>query len=113
MTYVLTTPDLLGVGARDLASVGSAINETTAAAAAATTQVVAPAADQISTAIAGFLSAHGRQYQELSAQLAQFHDQMVQTLRANDAPRPYVWTATAESILAKVPRGRIALEKVT
>jgi transposase len=31
----------------------------------------------------------------------------------NDAPRPYMWTATAESILAKVARGRIALEKVS
>jgi len=31
----------------------------------------------------------------------------------NKDPRPYVWTATAESILAKVARGRIALEKVS
>jgi len=31
----------------------------------------------------------------------------------NDDPRPYVRTATAESILAKVARGRIALEKVS
>jgi transposase len=31
----------------------------------------------------------------------------------NDAPRPYAWTATAESILAKVARGRIALERVS
>ena len=31
----------------------------------------------------------------------------------NDDPRPYVWTATAESILAKVTRGRIALEKIS
>jgi hypothetical protein len=30
----------------------------------------------------------------------------------NDNPRPYVWIATAQSILAKVARGRIALEKV-
>src|SRR5258705_328302 len=30
----------------------------------------------------------------------------------NNDPKPYVWTATAESILAKVARGRIALEKV-
>jgi hypothetical protein len=29
----------------------------------------------------------------------------------NDAPRPYICTATAESIHAKVARGRIALEK--
>ena len=31
----------------------------------------------------------------------------------NNDPRPYVWTATAESILAKVARGRITLEKVS
>ena len=31
----------------------------------------------------------------------------------NENPGPYVWTATAESILAKVARGRIALEKVS
>jgi len=31
----------------------------------------------------------------------------------NEDPRPYVWTATAESILAKVARGRIALENVS
>ena len=29
----------------------------------------------------------------------------------NNDPKPYVWTATAESILAKVARGRITLEK--
>jgi hypothetical protein len=31
----------------------------------------------------------------------------------NDDPRPYVWTATAEFILAEIARGRIALEKVS
>jgi hypothetical protein len=31
----------------------------------------------------------------------------------DDAPRLYAWTATAESILAKVARGRIALERVS
>jgi transposase len=30
----------------------------------------------------------------------------------NDDPKPFVWTATAESILAKVRRGRVALEQV-
>jgi transposase len=30
----------------------------------------------------------------------------------NDNPRPFVWTATAESILAKVARGRVALQIV-
>ena len=31
----------------------------------------------------------------------------------NKDPKPYVWTATAESILAKIARGRITLEKVS
>lgn len=31
----------------------------------------------------------------------------------NHDPKPYIWTAIAESILAEVARGRIALEKVS
>ena len=31
----------------------------------------------------------------------------------NENPEPFVWTATAEQILAKVRRGRIALESIT
>jgi transposase len=30
----------------------------------------------------------------------------------NDNPKPFVWTATAEQILAKVTRGRVALQRV-
>lgn len=30
----------------------------------------------------------------------------------NDNPKPFVWTATAEQILAKIARGRVALQKV-
>ena len=30
----------------------------------------------------------------------------------NDNPKPFVWTATTEQILAKVARGRVALQKV-
>ena len=30
----------------------------------------------------------------------------------NDDPKPFVWTATAESIIAKVRRGRVALDQV-
>jgi len=29
----------------------------------------------------------------------------------NEDPKPFVWTATAEQILAKVARGRFALEQ--
>lgn len=31
---------------------------------------------------------------------------------SNDNPKPYVWTATAESILAKVARARTTLDQV-
>ena len=31
----------------------------------------------------------------------------------NDSPKPFVWVATAESILEKVRRGRVALEAIT
>ena len=31
----------------------------------------------------------------------------------NRDPKPFVWTATAESILEKVQRGRVALQQVT
>lgn len=31
----------------------------------------------------------------------------------NDNPEPFVWTATSESILAKLRRGRVALERLS
>jgi hypothetical protein len=31
----------------------------------------------------------------------------------NDDPKPFVWTATAESILEKVRRGRVTLQRTT
>ena len=35
-------------------------------------------------------------------------------LQANNKdPKPFLWTATAESILEKVRRGRVALERIT
>ncbi|MBB5114151.1 hypothetical protein FHU28_003990 [Micromonospora echinospora] len=30
----------------------------------------------------------------------------------NDDPKPFVWTSTAETILAKVRRGRVALQQM-
>ena len=31
----------------------------------------------------------------------------------NDNPEPFIWTATAEQILEKVRRGRLALDAIT
>ena len=33
-------------------------------------------------------------------------------LKVNNNPKPFVWTATAEQILAKVACGRVALQQV-
>jgi hypothetical protein len=33
--------------------------------------------------------------------------------RGRKPPKPFTWTATAEGILAKVARGRVALQAVT
>ena len=30
----------------------------------------------------------------------------------NDNPKPFIWTVTAEQILAKVARGRVALQQM-
>ena len=31
---------------------------------------------------------------------------------SNDNPKPFIWTATAEQILAKVARGRVTLQQL-
>jgi hypothetical protein len=31
----------------------------------------------------------------------------------NNDPKPFIWTATSEDIMAKVARGRVALQAVT
>jgi hypothetical protein len=41
-------------------------------------------------------------------------DAIIEYLKVhNDEPKPFVWTATAESILERVRRGRVTLQKVS
>ena len=47
----------------------------------------------------------GRHNAELIAKIEAYLD------ATNNNPKPFVWTATTESILAKIARGRVALEK--
>ncbi|MCV7149307.1 PE family protein [Mycobacterium riyadhense] len=49
-----------------------------AAAAAPTLGLAAPAADQVSAAIAAMFGTHAREFQSLSAQAAAFHEQLDQ-----------------------------------
>jgi PE family len=82
MSFVLAAPAALVTAASDLAGNGSTLSTATAAAAAPTTGVLAAAADDVSTQIAAQFSEYGLGYQQLSAQVAAFHEQFVQTLTA-------------------------------
>jgi hypothetical protein len=80
MSFVMAAPEILAGAAKKFASVGSTISAANAAAAAPTTGALAPAADEMSAAVATMLSQHGLAYQALSAQAAAFHAQLVQAL---------------------------------
>ncbi|ORB68333.1 PE family protein, partial [Mycobacterium shinjukuense] len=88
--YVWISPEWMSAAAGDVAGVGSAVTAANAAAASATTQLSAAAADEVSGQIAALFSGHGVEYQAVSAQVAVYHEQFVQTLRAGLGS--YVWT---------------------
>ncbi|WP_142995491.1 PE family protein, partial [Mycobacterium persicum] len=82
MSLVVTTPSQLSAAATELTGIGSTITAASAVAAAPTTNVLAAAADEISTALAALFGAHGDAFQALSARAALFHDQFVLALNA-------------------------------
>jgi hypothetical protein len=80
MSFVVAAPQELATAAADLAGIGSTLGAANAAAVAPTTGVLASAADQVSAQVAALLSEHGLGYQQVSAQMAAFHEGVVQTL---------------------------------
>jgi hypothetical protein len=83
MSFVTTEPELLSGAAGNLAGIGESMNAGTAAAAAPTTGVVPPAADMVSAFTAAQFAAHAEMFQQISAQAAVIHQQMVATLGQN------------------------------
>src|SRR6516225_4385245 len=79
-SFVIASPDVFATTSQDLTGIGSAIRSANLAAAPSTTSVVAAARDEVSAAIAAVFGAHGLEYQALSAQVAEFHEQFVQAL---------------------------------
>lgn len=77
---LMVVPEWVTAAAADAADVASAIGAANAAAVAPTTGLLAAAEDEVSAAIAELFSAHGEGYQALSAQVARFHTEFVQTL---------------------------------
>ena len=82
MSFVLAAPDALLTAASDLAGIGSTLRSANAQAALPTTGVIAAARDEVSTQIAALFSQHAQGYQQLSAEIATFHDKFVQALSA-------------------------------
>ncbi|BBX75162.1 PE family protein [Mycobacterium shinjukuense] len=80
MSYVTTQPEMLNTAARDLASIGSAMDALNAAAASLTTAVVPAAADEVSAVTAVRFAIHARLYQLVSARATAIHDQFVAVL---------------------------------
>lgn len=83
MSFVVTHPEILTAAAGNLAGIGDAMKAGTAAAAAPTTGVMPPAADVVSAMTAAQFAAHAQMFQQISAQAAAIHDQLVATLQSN------------------------------
>jgi PE family len=98
MSFVTAYPDKLAGAAGSLQSLGASFNAGNAAAAAPTTGVVPAAADEVSTVTAAQFAAHAQRYQTLSAQAAQIHQLLVDTLATSAAS--YGETEAANAALA-------------
>lgn len=72
MSFVIANPQLLTSAARDLANIRAALAAANASAFAPTAEVLAAAADEVSTAIATVFGGHAQAYQAVSAQGRRF-----------------------------------------
>lgn len=80
MSYVVALPESMSAAATNVASIGSAVATANQGVAGATTRVFAAAEDEVSAAIAALFSAHGQEYQALSAQASTFSEGFVRAL---------------------------------
>jgi hypothetical protein len=116
MSFVFVVPHAVEAAAADLAGIGSTISSANAAAAAQTTGMLAAAEDEVSMAIAALFSEHGQGYQQLSAEFAGLHEQLVETMTASagvyataevNAVKTLAneLSAPAEAVLGHLPAG--------
>lgn len=95
MSFVTAVPQEVLAAARQLAGIRSLLADSSASAAEPTAAMVAPADDQVSTGVAALLSAFGQDYQGISAQAQEFHEQFVNLLSAG--ARAYLGTDVANA----------------
>lgn len=83
MSFVIAAPEMIAAAAADLATIDSDLSAAGAAAASRTTAVLAAAEDEVSAVVAALFSAHGEEFQALSAQAATFQQQCVNALTSS------------------------------
>ena len=82
MSFVTTQPEVLAGAASSLSGLGDAMVARNAATAATTTGLAPAASDIVSAATAAQFGQHGLTYQQIAAQAAEVHDQLVAALRS-------------------------------
>lgn len=102
MSFMFMVPELVESAAQDLVGLRWGINEATAAAAAPTTGILAAGADEVSAAISALFSAHGQEFQAVSAQVEAFHDEFVGLLSAGTSAYANAEAAGARTLLNAV-----------
>lgn len=107
MSLLSVAPDIVSAASGNLENLGSALRSANAAAASQTTAVVAPAADEISEAIAALLGSHAQEFQTVNAQAAAFHDEFVSNLGGGAAQYLSAELANAQQIIGAGPGGLV------
>lgn len=85
MSFVFADPNALSLASGNFLNIGFGMASSNLAAAGPTIGVVPAAVDPVSGLTAARFAAHGSLYQEISAQAALIHDQLVATLGNNAA----------------------------
>jgi hypothetical protein len=81
MSFLAVIPELIVSAATNVESIGSEITAADVEAAASTTGIAVAAGDEVSVAVAAFFSAHALDFQDLSAEAQQFHQQFTDALK--------------------------------
>jgi hypothetical protein len=105
MSSLSVAPDLVSEASGKLENLGSALRSASAAAASQTTAIAAPAADQVSAAVAALLGTQAQEFQTLNTQAAAFHDEFVNRLRAGAAHYVSTELGNAQQTLANTING--------
>jgi hypothetical protein len=82
VSFVSAQPDVLSGAAGNLAGIGDAMAGRNAAAAAPTTGLAPAASDIVSAMTTAQFGQHGLAYQQIAAQAAEVHEQLVTALRS-------------------------------